>query len=91
MPSYAAIAAVDAADATIGTIILILQTDEEIAVEQYGGGAVHVCGKVRLPEQLWRLLRRRGWAVAAIVIAATWGVLVSLSFAATTALWAAAG
>ena len=33
------------------------------------------------------LLRRRGWAVAAIVISSIWGLLVTLSFAATTALY----
>ena len=33
------------------------------------------------------VLRRRGWAVAAIVISSIWGLLVTLSFAATTALY----
>lgn len=32
-------------------------------------------------------LRRRGWAIAGIVISSIWGLLVTLSFAATTALY----
>ena len=32
-------------------------------------------------------LRRRGWAVTGIVVSAIWGVLVTLSFAVTTAMY----